>query len=83
MRQLSIIILLIFTFSISGFCPSFSAVTGKIEYDIPVDYSNLSETDLNIKARHYFYNALQAKDGEITEQTTNALMLYSILQNII
>ncbi|MBE7711438.1 MAG: tetratricopeptide repeat protein [Cyanobacteria bacterium SIG31] len=82
MRQLSITVLLVFAFIISGVYPVFSAVTGKIEYNIPIDYSNLSEQDLNIKARHYFYNALQAKDGETTEYITQALILYSILQNM-
>ncbi len=81
MRQLSIIILLIFSFIVTAFQPVFSAVKGKIKYDIPVDYSNLSELDLNLRARDYFHNALQVKDGIVTEDITNALMIYSILQN--
>ena len=82
MRRLSITFLLIFAFFLLGGLPVFSAVKGGIEYNIPVDYSNLSEDDLNIKARDFFHNALQAKDGDVTEDTTNALMLYSVLQNI-
>ena len=43
MRQPSIIVLLISLFFISGVSPAFSAVKGGIEYNIPVDYSKLSE----------------------------------------
>ncbi len=82
MRRLSIIILLIFSVSLWTLSPVFSAVKGGIEYNIPVDYSNLSEADLNLRARNFFYNARQAKDGETTEYTSNALLLYSILQNM-
>ena len=82
MRRLSITILLIFSFFSLGNLPTFSAVKGSIEYNIPVDYSNLSEDDLNLKARDYFHNALQAKDGDLTEYTSKSLLLYSILQNM-
>ena len=82
MRRLSITFLLIFAIFSLGNLPVFSAVKGGIEYDIPIDYSNLSEDDLNIRARDYFHHAIQEKDGEITKNITNALVLYSILEKI-
>ena len=82
MRRLSITFLLIFTFFSLGSLPATSTVKGRIEYDIPVDYSNLSEDDLNFSARNYFFNALRAKDGEVNDDTTSALMLYTILQKM-
>lgn len=82
MRQLSITILLVFILFISASQNAYSAVKGGIEYNIPVDYSKLSEDDLNLRAREYFYNALRGKDDELTEYATNALMIYSVLQNM-
>ena len=46
MRRLSITFLLVFAIFSLGNLPVFSAVKGGIEYDIPIDYSNLSEDDL-------------------------------------
>lgn len=82
MRHISIIILLILV-SILGVIPeSFAAVKGGIEYSIPVDYSKLSDFELKVKADKYFYLAEQYKDSTLNDDITNALMLYSILQNI-
>ncbi len=82
MRRLSITFLLIFTTFSLGNLPVFSAVKGGIEYNIPVDYSNLSENDLNLRARDYFHNAMREGDGVVSENITNALMLYSVLQKM-
>ena len=62
--------------------PTFSAVKGGVEYSIPVDYSKLNENDTEKIARVYFFNAEKLKDGIINEDMTNALMLYSVLQQI-
>lgn len=82
MRQVSIIILLIFTILLGTTMPTFSAVKGGIEYSIPTDYSKIDEQETELKARLYYHNAEMLKDGEINEDMTNALMLYTILQQI-
>ena len=42
----------------------------------------MSETDLNFRARDYFIKILDEPDNKITENITNALFLYSVLQNL-
>lgn len=81
MRQPSIIIL-ISILLIMCVLPAQSAVSGKIEYSIPVDYSKLSQRELEIKGYEYFYLASRYKDGELSEEMTNALNIYSILQHV-
>lgn len=82
MRHFSIIILLISAILSSTTIPTFSAVKGGIEYSIPVDYSKINEEETEVKAREYFYNAERLRDGIINEDMTNALMLYTVLQQI-
>lgn len=79
MRQLSTIVLLIFTVLALNTMPSYSAIKGKINYSIPIDLSKLSETELKDKADDYYFLAKQAK--EIDENVTNALFLYSVLSD--
>lgn len=81
MRQPSIV-LLIFAVMLISSLPAFCAVKGGVEYTIPTDYSKLSETELEHKARNYYFLAQKLKDGQINEDMTNALMLYTVLQNI-
>ncbi len=82
MRQPSIIVLLI-ALVIMGISPAaFGAIRGKIDYSIPVDYSKLSESELESKAKVYYFNAFKYKDNEINEDITNALMLYNVLLNM-
>lgn len=81
MRQLSTIILAIFGLFV--FCmPVYSAYKGGISYSIPIEYKNLSESELASKADYYFYLSTTAKEGVISEDTSAALILYSILQNM-
>ena len=82
MRQFSIILFVILFFMSGNL--SYSALHGRIDYSIPVDYSKLSEQELEEKAKFYYHNALQHKDNEtnIHSDTTNALVLYSALQKI-
>ena len=61
---------------------SYSAVKGSVEYNIPIDYSKLNETELNEKAKVYFFNALKYKDNTLNDDISSALVLYQILQNI-
>lgn len=82
MRQLSITFLLIFM-GLLLFCePSYSAIKGGINYVLPVEYSNLSEDELSQKADKYFYLAQKLPEMATNEDMTNALMLYSVLQNM-
>ena len=81
MRQLSINILLILTYSLL-INPSWAAISGGIHYSIPVDYSKISELDLIDDARKNFFNALNAPDKTITEDITKALIQYTALSNI-
>ncbi len=81
MRQLSTIFILIFLILLVQI-PSFSAFKGGISYSIPIEYKNLSETELNEKAKYYFYLADKLEDCVVNEDMTNALVLYSILENV-
>ena len=82
MRQLTTIFLLIFGFFALNLQPSYSAIKGGIDYSIPIYYDNLSESELQDKAKVYFYNAMHLQDGVIDEDMTQALNLYTILQNV-
>lgn len=82
MRQVSIIVLLIFLYSILNFYPVDAAIKGSVDYSIPIDYSKLNEQEVELRAREYFFNAKKLEDGRINEDMTNALMLYEILQRI-
>lgn len=81
MRHLSTILVLIFCVFIYS-VPAYSAYKGGITYSIPIEYKNLSESELKTKADHYFILAKQGQDGVINEDMTDALLLYSILRNI-
>ncbi len=81
MRQLSTIYLLIFIILFAS-NPTFGAFKGGVSYSIPIEYKNLSENELNEKAKVYFYNANKLKNKEVNEDMTNALLIYSILQNV-
>lgn len=82
MRQLTTIFLLIFGIFALTLQPSYSAIKGGIDYSIPIYYDNLSESEIQDKARVYFYNAMRLQDGVIDEDMTQALNLYTILQNV-
>lgn len=82
MRQLSTIFLLIILATMCISSPAYGAIKAKIDYSIPIDYSKLSESELNERVKVYYFNAQNLKDGECNEDMTNALLLYSILQNM-
>ena len=82
MRQPATIILLIFAISVGFYQPSFSAIKGRVQYTIPTYYSNLSETELQKRACEYYYLAQKLEDGQINEDMTKALTLYTVLQNM-
>ena len=60
---------------------SFSALKVGIEYQIPIDYKNLNKTQLEEKANFYYDIAIKNKRGNIDENMTDALNLYTILSN--
>ena len=75
MRQLIKIFLIFFIIVIT--LPSYSAIKGGLEYQIPIDYSKLSESELEEKAG--FYYNLAMKTGSLNEEMTAALNLYHML----
>jgi len=75
MRQFSIVFLLISLILLTSSDMAYSAIRGKIDYSIPIDYSKLSETELSIKAQDFYYKALTYEDNILTEDMTDALLL--------
>lgn len=73
-------ILLTFLF-LTCFIPAFAAVTGGIEYQIPIDYSKLDEQELVEKAEYYYNFAIKLYNGKINDEMTSALNLYKILNS--
>ena len=61
--------------------PSHSALKGKLDYRIPIDYSKLSEEELDAKAGIYYNLALKTSTGNVNDEVTAALNLYAILCN--
>ena len=82
MRQLTTIILLIFTIMITSADKGFCAIRGGLSNSLPIYYNNLSESELLDKGKVYFHNAMMLKNGEINEDMTQALNIYTILQNV-
>lgn len=82
MRQLSITFL--FTILLFLVCCNsvYSAIKGGVEYSLPVEYSHLSENELASKANKYFYLAQKYEDNILSDEMTDALMLYSVLCNV-
>lgn len=79
MRRFSILFLIIISLFLRGNV-SHALVKGGIEYSLPIDYAKLSDTELEAKARTYYYKVIYTDSSEVTEDVTNALMLYSVLQ---
>ena len=80
MRQLiKISIILIFVCSLSA--PTFCALKGGLEYQIPIDYSKLSTEELENKAGFYYGLALKTSNGKVNDDMTSALNLYTILSS--
>jgi tetratricopeptide (TPR) repeat protein len=82
MRHVSIVILLVLNIFVVTAQPGFGALKGAIDYSIPIDYKNLNEQELELKAEASFYNAIKLKDGVLNQDMTSALMLYNVLQNM-
>lgn len=61
--------------------PSSAALQGKLDYQIPIDYTKLSEEELDSKAGVYYNLALKTYNGKVNDEMTTALNLYTILCN--
>jgi tetratricopeptide (TPR) repeat protein len=59
--------------------PTFSAISGGVDYTIPIDYSKYNQSDLESKAEFYYNSALKSK--KLDEDMTSALNLYAMLSN--
>ena len=57
----------------------YSAIKGALEYHIPMDYSKLSNEELETKAGFYYNLALKTSNGQVNDDMTAALNLYMIL----
>ena len=82
MRQVSIIFLLTALILVLNPQMAISAIKGGIEYSIPVDYSKLSEEEIEKKALYYYELAKRLPDDTVNEDMTNALFHYSILHQM-
>ena len=81
MRQPSIILLITVLILFLNL-PAQSAVQGKVDYCPSIDYSKLSEDELELNARSYYFLAMQTKSDRITPEMTKALNMYRTLQKI-
>ena len=82
MRQLTTIFLLIFTIMALSAGKGYCAIKGSVSNSLPIQYNNLSESELLAKGKVYFHNAMMLKSGEVNNDMTQALNIYTILQNI-
>lgn len=80
MRQL-IKFLFIFIAFMTVILPSDSALRGNLEYKIPIDYSQIDEEELQILGANYYDSSLNCTEGEINDDITYALNIYTILSN--
>lgn len=77
MRHLiKIFLILVFTA-----LPAVSAIQGKLDYSIPIDYSKLSREELDTKASFFYNLAIKNSQGKVNDEMTAALNLYKILQS--
>ena len=78
MRQLTKLLIALILLSCTPiFVPA--AIQGGIDYQIPIDYTKLNQKELEAKAEFYYNSAVNSK--KLTEDTTSALVLYTILTN--
>lgn len=76
MRHLDKLFILL-TLSIFTFNSAFAFVSGRIDYQIPIDYTKLNKDELEERAD--FYYAVAIKTDKLTSDTTYALILYNVL----
>ena len=76
MRHLDKLFILL-TLSIFIFNSAFASVSGRIDYQIPIDYTKLNKDELEERAD--FYYAAAIKTDTLSSDTTYALILYNVL----
>ena len=60
---------------------AYSAISGGIDYRIPIDYSVLNQTELANKADKCYNEALLHNNGKLNDNITEGLNLYTMLTN--
>lgn len=76
-RLIKFLVLILCFFPIA----SYGALRGNVEYTIPIEYKNLSESELEAKAEIFYNKALQTKNGKINDDISQSLVLYTVLEN--
>ena len=71
-----LIVLILLTLMLT---PAYSALQGGVDYQIPIDYTKLNQSELEAKAEFYYNSAINSK--KLDEDITSALVLYTILTN--
>ena len=56
-----------------------AVIQGGVDYQIPIDYTKLNQSELEAKAEFYYNTAVKSK--KLNEDMTSALVLYTILSN--
>ena len=75
MRQLIKLLLAISIIYVTA-VPAHTAVEGRLEYHIPLDYTKLSQEELDTKAGFYYNLATKNYSGKLNDDMTTALNLY-------
>ena len=81
MRQL-IRILLTFLFLLYVENSCYAMIQGVLEYQPSIDYNKINEKEIHSEAEFYYKMAQKPCQGEIDENTTRALLLYSTLSEM-
>lgn len=71
-KKLTILVLFSLTLSSAQ-----AVIKGGVDYQIPIDYTKLNQSDLEAKADFYYNTAIKSKKA--SEDMTSALVLYTIL----
>ena len=78
MRQSVKFLLIIAIFSLLS-SNAYGGLKGGVDYTIPIDYSEINQTELEGKAETYYQNAVKSKSTKLNSDITNALNLYGML----
>ncbi len=79
--KILLLFFLIFAVNIGNNSNCFAAIHGALEYKIPIEYSKMNEEELNSTAEFYYNNSLKNNSKEVDENTSKALILYTMLSN--
>ena len=58
-----------------------AALSGSIDYKIPIEYSKINEKELSTQAEFYYNKALKTTDNKQNDDISEALILYTMLSN--